>query len=225
MVIEAAKGEARANELVYKTASSILYILYRVLFDFKAYGRENVPDPEKAGGMILACNHESYLDPPAIGITLRRSVTFFAKDYLFKHWFLGSFLRSIGTLPIKTGSGDLYSIRLLLKVLKRGRSVVVFPEGTRSYDGNLREPENGVGFLAMKSRSTVVPVYIEGTYEAYPRWARKIKPHPVRIYYGKPFVPALEAGLLEQADPYMAASRRIMDEIRKLKKFAEREAK
>lgn len=208
--------------IVYSVIKVVLFSLYKLLFGFKAYGTSNVPFEDKRG-IILAPNHTSYLDPPLLGISLKKPVTYLAKDYLFKAFFVGWILRSVDALPIKSGSGeDFRSIRQLIKVLKDGKCVVVFPEGTRSVTGELKEPEPGVGFLALASKAWVVPVYIEGTYKAYPKGAKSLKAHPVRVYYGKPFIPAEDAGIAGEANPHMAVAQKIMQEIRLLKEAADK---
>lgn len=125
----------------------------------------------------------------------------------------------IGALPIKAGAKDrdLKSIRDLLRILADGRCVVVFPEGTRSADGEFKDPESGIGFLALKSKSWVVPVYIEGAFKAFPKGAKFFKCSPVRVSYGEAFIPADDVSLSQAQDPYMAVSRRIMVDIKKLK--------
>lgn len=201
---------------VYYVVKIVLFTLYKILFRFKAYGAEKVP-LSRDRGVILAPNHASYLDPPILGISLKRRVTYLAKDYLFKAFFVGWVLRSIEALPIKTETEDFRSIRQLLKVLKEGKCIVVFAEGTRSVDGKLKEPEQGIGFLAAKSQAAVVPVYIEGSFEAYPKGAKRIQCKPIKVYYGEPFIPAEDQVLMSAENPYMAISQKIMAEIRKIK--------
>ena len=199
----------------------VLFRSYRLFFSFEHRGAENVPPETDPRGVILAPNHSSYLDPPILGISLRRQVTYLAKEYLFRAFFVGWVLRSIGALPIKTQADDFRSIRELIRFLKQGRCVVVFPEGTRSPDGGLREAEGGVGFLAVKSGAWVVPVYIRGSFEAFPRNAKMFRRHPVKVFYGKAFVPAEDKELMASADPYSAVGRRIMDDIKILKEQVE----
>ena len=191
-----------------------------MFFRFESYGSENVPDEKEGRGVILAPNHASFLDPPLVGISTRRRVTFLAKDYLFKAFFVGFVLRKIEAFPIKTDTGDLKSIRELVRLLKKSKCVVVFPEGTRSPDDSLREPESGIGFLAMKSEAYIVPVYIQGTFKAFPRGVKFFKCHKVRAYFGKPFIPALDEEIVKQTDPYKTTSLKIMAEIKALKEKA-----
>lgn len=192
-------------------------MLYRPLFGFRHFGSERVPKESDSRGVILAPNHASYLDPPILGISLKRRVTFLAKDYLFRHWFVGWILRNIGAYPIKSESAnDFRSIRGLIRMLKEGACVAVFPEGTRSEDGRFREPEDGLAFLAMKSGSWVVPVYIEGSFAAFPKGTKKIKRRPIRAYYGEPFIPAQMSWSEGQAGT-RELSLHIMAEIKKIK--------
>ena len=209
------------SEFFYRFIRAVLFASYKVLFRFRHYGSANVPGEKDTRGVILAPNHASYLDPPILGISLGRRVTYLAKDYLFKHGFVGWVLRNIGAYPIKSESGnDFRSIRDLVRILKQGACVVVFPEGTRSDNGDLREPESGIGFLAMKSGAWVAPAYIQGSYEAMPRGTSGVRMKPVNIYYGEPFL-ATEEKFGSGAEAYMAVSRHIMEEIKKLKSLHE----
>jgi 1-acyl-sn-glycerol-3-phosphate acyltransferase len=210
----------KTSVFVYATVKYTCLVVYKICFGFKHYGSEKVPAATDKRGVILAPNHVSYLDPPILGISLKRRVTYLAKDYLFRG-FLGWMLRSVGALPIKSGQDDFRSIRELVRILKEGRCITVFPEGTRSESGLPKEPEGGVGFLAMKSGAYVVPVYIRGTYEAFSRDMKMFRPHPVRVYYGDPFAPALEPEFQNAPEPYLAVARRIMAEIAKLKEKVE----
>jgi len=209
------------SEFFYRFIRAALFASYKVLFRFRHYGSANVPGEKDSRGVILAPNHASYLDPPILGISLGRRVTYLAKDYLFKHGFVGWVLRNIGAYPIKSESGnDFRSIRDLVRILKQGACVVVFPEGTRSDDGNFREPESGIGFLAMKSGAWVVPAYIQGSYEAMPRGTSGVRMKPVKIFYGEPFL-ATEEKFGSGSEAYMAVSSHIMEEIKKLKSLHE----
>ncbi len=214
----------RGSKLFYKAVRVVLFIVYRTLFNFKYFGAERVPSEADGRGVILAPNHASYLDPPILGISLKRPVTYLAKEYLFKSRFVGLVLRGIGAFPIRTRADDFRTIRELIRVLKEGRCVAVFPEGTRSPDGTLREAESGVGFLAAKSAAHVVPVYLKGTFEAFPRGVNSFKCRPIEVHYGRPFIPAEDAALMKAEDPYTAISRRIMKEIKDLKEEADQKA-
>lgn len=205
---------AKKGAFVYGCVKSTLFVLYKIFFRFEYFSAEKVPNEADSRGVILAPNHASFLDPPILGISLKRRVTYLAKDYLFKAFFIGWLLRSIGALPIKTEADDFRSIRELIRFLRAGKCIVVFPEGTRSPDGELQEPEGGVGFLAAKSEAWVVPVYIDGAYDAFPRDAKFFRCRKIKVYYGDPFIAS-------RTDDYLAVGKRIMAEIKKLKDFSD----
>ena len=207
----------KGSGFFYRLIRAVLFTLYKIFFHFRAYGMFRVPKDTDERGVILAPNHASFLDPPILGISLGRRVTFLAKEYLFKNFFVGAVLRGIGAYPIKSEKDDFRSIRDLIRLLKDGKCVVVFPEGTRSRDGQMKEPEGGIGFLAAKSHAYVVPVYIRGSYDAYPKGAKMFKVRPVQAYFGEPFIPADDQNLMRSQDPYGAVSREIMVRIRRIK--------
>ena len=220
-MIKSSTKSLDGSEFFYRLIRTVLFIIYKCLFRFQCHGVEKVPPARDLRGVILAPNHASYLDPPLLGISLKRRVTYLAKEYLFRHFFVGWVLRSIGAYPIKTKADDFRSIRDLIRILHGGHCIVVFPEGTRSEDGRFREPEGGVGFLAMKSKAYVVPVYIEGSYEAFPKGAKGFRPRPIKVYFGEAFIPAEQPEFLNSGGDYLAVSAKIMQEIRKLKDLAE----
>lgn len=205
----------KPSPFFYKLTVTVLYIFYRICFDFKFYGTKNVPTDSR--GVILAPNHASYLDPPIIGVSLGKPIHYFAKEYLFKVFIFGRMLYWLGSLPIKSESDDFRTMRQLIRALKEGKRLVIFPEGTRTSDGNFQEVEGGAGFMAVKSKAHVVPVYIQGSFAAFPRDAQWIRLKPVRVYYGKSFIPSEDAALMAKEDPYLAVSQKIMAEIKKIK--------
>lgn len=214
------KSPLGGSEFFYRFIRVVLYIVYRLLFRFRHFGSDKVPQEKDPRGVILAPNHCSYLDPPILGISLKRRVTYLAKQYLFEHNLVGWVLRSVGAYPIKSESAnDFRSIRDLLRILKQGACVVVFPEGTRSETGRFKEPESGIGFLAVKSGAWVVPTYIKGSFEAFPKGAKKIRRRPIEAHYGDPFLPA-DKGWTGGEEHYAALGRHIMAEIKKLKETA-----
>ena len=209
------------SRLFYRFIRFVLSIYYQSKFSLEVHGSENVPSRKDKRGVIFAPNHASYLDPPILGISQKRHVTYLAKEYLFRHSFVGFVLRMIGAYPIKSDSGnDFKSIRDLVRLLKSGHCVVVFPEGTRSETGEMKAPESGIGFLAMKSGAWVVPVYIEGSYAAMPKGAKSIRRSKIKVWYGEAFIPADNRAFVAMGD-YMAVSDTIMKEIRTLKAKAE----
>ena len=167
--------------LFYKTVCFLFYTYYRLFHRFQIEGLENVP---KEGAFLLASNHLSFFDPPALGCRLPRNLHYFARDSLFKG-LLGMFIRSLNSIPVNRSQLDLATLRRVLKVLKDGHPLLVFPEGTRSEDGSLREGKKGVGMLVAKSQVPVLPARVFGSYEilgkgkSVPRIGRKL-----RLVYG-----------------------------------------
>ncbi len=199
----------------YKLVQATLGVLYSVFFGVKAYGVDSIPNDGR--GVIFAPNHGSHLDPPLLGVTAKRPITYLAKEYLFKKPVLGRCIEWLGSIPIKSETQDYRSIRMLIRLLDEGHQILVFPEGTRTNDGNIQNVEGGVGFLALKAKCHVVPVYISGSFEALPRGAKWFRLHPIRIYYGPAFIPAEDAEIKTSADPYMATAQSILKRIVSLK--------
>ncbi len=186
------------GHLLYWWVRNIVWFLSLFYFRFKSVGSENVP---ASGGCILAPNHVSFLDPPMVGCGLRHRVAhFMTRDTLYRNPLLGWWFRKIGNIAIDRTKGDLAALRSALNALKSGQVICLFPEGTRSLDGDLQEPKGGVGFLIAKAGVPVVPVYLDGTYEAWPKGGKWIKPKKVRVYFGKP-IQIEEFGLKEKGKP------------------------
>jgi len=162
--------------LIYRVAQTISYTYFRLFHGLRVQGLENIP---KDKPFILACNHLSFFDPPAIGCKIPRNLHYFARDSLF-FWPLGLLISSLNSIPVNRGQLDLGTLRKVLKVLKNGHPILVFPEGTRSEDGELQDPQKGLGLLVAKSSVGVIPARIYGSGKAFgkkhliPRIGRKI---------------------------------------------------
>ncbi len=152
----------------------IARVYFRTFYDFKAEGLENIP---KTGALIIAGNHLSNADPPAIGsfAGLVRDSRFVAKKELFSVPGLGWVFRRSGYIPVDRARtiGDFGALKEVVRALEQGQSVVMFPEGTRSKTGKPQKPKSGIGFLVYKTGAPVLPVKVEGTF-GWP-WVRKIR--------------------------------------------------
>ena len=162
--------------LIYRAAQVISYTYFKIFHGFSVKGLENIPEDKP---FILACNHSSFFDPPAIGCKIPRNLHYFARDSLF-FWPLGLLIGKLNSIPVNRGQLDLGTLRKVLRVLKNGHPILVFPEGTRSEDGKLQAPQKGLGLLVSKSSVSVIPARIYGTDKAFgkkhllPRWGRRI---------------------------------------------------
>jgi len=140
----------------------------RTLWGLRVAGLQNIP---KEGGFIIASNHASYLDPPFLGVSCTmRSVGYMAKAELFSNPLFGAFIRFLGAIPIRRGAADRNMFKTFGEALRQRKlGLIVFPEGTRSADGALGAPRRGIGALCREAGVPVVPAYIRGSYEVWPR--------------------------------------------------------
>jgi glycerol-3-phosphate dehydrogenase (NAD(P)+) len=168
------------NPFVYWPARWVLKSFILVYFRLRRLGREHIPD----GGVILAANHRSFLDPFAIGCCIPRPIYFVAKKELFRHPLMGWFLSCMGAFPVRRGESDEQSMETALGLLDRGEAVVMFPEGTRIRAGSLARPKRGVGRLALQSGAPVVPIAIAGSERVHNGW--RIRPVKVHVRCGPP---------------------------------------
>src|SRR5215216_2459662 len=182
------------NPVVYWPVRWLLKPAILVYFRLRRLGTEHVPD----GGVILASNHRSFLDPFLIGVCIRRPIYFVAKRELFRNPMLGWLLNCLGAFPIKRGESDEESMGTARALLERGQPVVIFPEGTRIRTGSLARPKRGVGRLALQSGKPVVPIAVTNSEHARSGW--RIKPVRVHIRCGPP----LTFPRVEKPSPFLA---------------------
>ncbi len=166
----------------YWVARWLCRLFCLLFFRVRTYGRENIP---KKGPFVLTSNHQSYLDPMLCVCPINRRVGFLARESLFTHWLLGRMMRSVGTIPLKLGEADISAMRKVIDVLKHGRGVCLFPEGTRSLDGRITPFRPGFGLLCRRGKAAVVPVVIDGAFECWPRDKKLFSPGSIVVCYGK----------------------------------------
>ena len=155
---------------------------FKFFHSFRTSGTDNLPP----GPLILAPNHASYLDPPATGCGLFRVTYYLARHTLFKPPIASWLLPSIGSIPVNQNSPGPSSLKNIFEVFKNKGTLVLFPEGQRTYDGNLRKAEPGIGMIAARANVPVVPVHIIGSREAMPRNGSWHPFRPIRVVYGQP---------------------------------------
>ena len=182
------------NSFVYWPVRWVVRPAILVYFRLRRLGIEHIPE----GGVILASNHRSFLDPFAIGCCLGRPIYFVAKQELFKNPMLGWILNCLGAFPIKRGASDDESVATSLALLEHGQAVVIFPEGTRIRTGSLGSPRRGVGRLALQSGKPVVPIAVTNSERARRGW--RIRPVRVHLRFG----PALTFPRVDDPSPFLA---------------------
>ena len=198
------------NPQLYELVRATAHWYFSTFYDYTQSGTENVP---RSGPVIFAANHISFYDPPAIGACLRRQINYFARDTLFKGLF-GKGLVEIGTIPVARENAEVKSLKAIFKALKASGAVAIYPEGTRSPNGLLMDPKPGAGMIAAKSKATVIPTRLFGTYEVFGRSNKlpRLGGH-IHIAYGQPITTAEIDPGKEHPERYLEASRRIMARI------------
>lgn len=169
--------------LSYRLGWIFFRLMYATYFRWRVFNPERVP---LTGGVILAANHASYLDPPLVGSGLKRPINYLARESLFRFFAIGALLRSWNSVPVDREGGGARGLKNIMDRLRDGGGIILFPEGTRTRDGKLQPALSGIGLVVAKSDAPVIPVRTFGTYEA---WGRNQKfPHPKRVMvkYGMP---------------------------------------
>jgi 1-acyl-sn-glycerol-3-phosphate acyltransferase len=162
---------------------SLAAILMRVFFDLQVRGLHHMP---RSGGVLVVSNHQSFLDPVVLAVLHRRPFAFLADAYLFKFKPFGWLIRSLNAFPIQTGKGDVGAIKQTIALLQAGEVLTIYPEGTRSPNGQLQPVLGGAALAIRRAKVPVMPAIIVGAYEAYPRQAKIPRPGRVRVVFDQP---------------------------------------
>ena len=166
--------------LHYSVARFVLRGIVGTLSGWEVRACEHIPP---AGAVIVASNRVSYWDPPLVGAAAVRELLFLAKEELFRPPGMGALFRTFNAIPIRRGAADLSGLTRAMDVLRAGRALIIFPEGTRACDGELREARPGVGMLAVATDARVVPAYISGSNHPRKWLLRRAR---VRVWFGPP---------------------------------------
>jgi 1-acyl-sn-glycerol-3-phosphate acyltransferase len=138
-------------------------------FSFRVDGKANIP---RTGPALLIANHQSYLDPLIVGLASRRHLAFLARKTLFRHKSLRWLIESLNAVPIDQEGVGKEGIKTIIEELKKGRAVVVYPEGERTGHGGLNPLRPGIQLLIKRTQAPIVPIGIAGAYDALPRWRK-----------------------------------------------------
>jgi 1-acyl-sn-glycerol-3-phosphate acyltransferase len=169
--------------LSYRLGWSCFRAMFAVYFRWSVFNPERVP---QTGGVILASNHASFLDPPLVGSGLHRDINYLARESLFRFPGIGALLRSWNSVPVDRDGGGASGLREILTRLLAGGAIILFPEGTRTPDGKLQSARSGIGLTVIKSDVPVIPVRTFGTFEAFGRNHKFPRPHRIVVKYGEP---------------------------------------
>ena len=194
---------------LYWLCRNIAALTARIAFQYRAFGQENIVE---AGPAIMAANHQSYFDPPLVGITCKNELHFLARKTLFEVPVLGPLISRVNALPVDLSKGDLSALRTVINLLKEGHRTVIFPEGTRSLNGQIQQARPGIGMIIARTLAPVVPMRIFGSFEAWPKGG-KIELHAITVVVGKPIRFTKEDFLTLNRESYQQASERVLAAI------------
>lgn len=167
--------------LTYNICYTISKLVLQSLFQRRIIHPERMPEE---GGYLLASNHASFLDPPLVGTCSRGDVYYMARKTLLDIPVLGKLLPELNLILVERDKVDTSALKVVVRQIRSGRSVVVFPEGTRSPDGNLQPAKPGIGFIIAKTRAPVVPVRIFGSFDAFPK-SGGVRLCPITVVIGE----------------------------------------
>src|SRR2546423_10760308 len=195
----------------YWVGYQLTKLLARIFLRLRVVHRERMINH---GPVILAANHQSYLDPPLVGGVSDRAVYFLARRSLLNNWFFGWILPKLNVIPVDSETGrDRTALKALIRILKAGQGTLVFPEGQRTSDGKLQAAQPGVGLVIAKTLAPVVPMRIFGAYDAWPIHEKWPRPGRVTIVVGQPIFFTQEDVASGGKEVYQRISQRVMDAI------------
>lgn len=167
----------------YEFVRRVLWAFGIVCFRIRCHHRERFPS---SGGFLLLSNHQSFLDPPLVGMVVPRQINYLARATLFKNPLFARLISSFASIPLDREGLGIAGLKETLRRLKRGEVVLLFPEGTRSPDGEMQPLKPGFSALVDRSGVPIVPVAIDGAHAAFPRGARLPRLAVVHIVVGEP---------------------------------------
>lgn len=171
---------------LYRITNFILKRYFHLFYNFSFFGI----DQTYKGKAILAPNHASFLDPPLIGAAWPEEIHFLARESLFRNMVWGWILSKLNAHPVKSNVQDIETFRLIRQLLEENKKVVIFPEGERSVTGQLQNIKSGIAMLSLRMQCPIIPIYISGSYETWPRHSRWPKfGTSIICVFGKPIFP------------------------------------
>lgn len=159
------------------------------LWRFRAFGLENIP---RCGGVLLAANHQSYLDPPLVASVLSREMHFMARRSLFRNPVFRVIIAGCNAFAIERDTADVKGVKEAIARLEAGNILLVFPEGTRTVNGSIGRMKPGIGVLAERAAVPIVPVLIEGAHRVWPKGMILPRLGRIRMVFGRPMNPGTD---------------------------------
>ncbi len=187
---------------------------FRALFHLRVIGREKLVDDRPC---IVVANHQSFLDPPCIGQLYETQMHALARHSLWDLWPLGHVLPHCNCIPINQTRPDPKGIMRLLRVIRDGGRVIIFPEGSRSEDGEIHDAQAGIGLILSQLKGvTVQPIRIAGAYESLPIHGKRLRFKTITLSVGDPYEIDYKEDGMTRREAQRAVGREVMDRIREL---------
>ena len=202
-------------KLIYRIPRFFCLVYFKTFHGLRIVGRENFDLIAKRGGLI-ASNHVSYYDPPLLSVIPKSELYFLARKTLWNTGWMAWLFPRLNAIPVDQENADMTALKRIIRLVKEGSRVAIFPEGQRTVTGEILPGEPGVGLVLGKTMAPVLPVRIFGAFEAWPRtqsrpkWFKKIT-----LVVGKPI--EFEASEGRGKEVYTAYSQRIMDAVAELR--------
>ena len=169
-------------DMSYAVSRHLVRLIFSTYFRGEVYNAHNVPE---RGPLIIASNHVGYIDPFCVGAAVNRRICYLCRESAFKWPIIGYLLKKWNAVPVDRDGKNPRGLKAVLDRLKDGEAVMLFPEGTRTYDGNLQRAKPGIGLLVAQSQAPVLPVRIFGMWEAFNRHMKFPRPKKVKVVFGE----------------------------------------
>ena len=160
---------------LYKSFRFIANVIFKIIYRIEIVNKDKIP---KEGRFILCSNHISIFDPVVLSIIVSREIAWMGKKELFENKIFAKLFHRLGVFPVDRNETELSTIKHSMKVLKNEGILGIFPEGTRVKEMNLENAKPGVALIGIKTKSPILPVYIEGTYKPFSK---------LKVIFGDPF--------------------------------------
>jgi 1-acyl-sn-glycerol-3-phosphate acyltransferase len=197
----------------YQTCYHLAHFFARSFFDYRVIYSDRII---QNGGCIIAMNHQSYLDPPLAAISAKREIHFLARKTLLDLPIIGGILPHLNVVPVDQSRADMSALKSLIKLVLDGHSVLIFPEGTRSRDGEFLPSLPGIGLVIAKTLAPVVPMRVFGANIAFPRGGRPRLFSPITVVVGEPIYFTKEETTGEKREVYQRLSETVMERIQRI---------
>lgn len=181
----------------YKVNRFLCLVFCHTFFRIKVYGKENLPSK---GPFLMVSNHQSFIDPILCGMFLKQWIYFLARSSLWNSRIYRALTFAFPLIPVRRGKADMRAIKQMVRVLRSGEGICLFPEGTRTDNGWIKEFKPGFGFACKKADAPVIPVVVEGAYRAWGRGKKfcSIGDVTVSVCYCEPIPPEQIKDLTER---------------------------